>query len=332
MVAWMLYVTAAGCATGLAAVLSERGLRHLGRPVRWSWAGAMGATIGLPAVVGWVGGVTGSRPAALAEPSTWSRIPAELASATTDAVLLAAWIIASLMLLGNVRLSAWTLRRNERSWRSGSVGGRRVLWSRGFGPGVIGATRPRIVLPEWVLDSAPSLKRLILTHEMEHARSRDTRLLLAGVALVILVPWCIPLWWQLHRLRGAIETDCDARVLAATPDPRGYANALVTVAGRRTHSLRPVATLAPGRGELARRIHLITAGARNRSKLAGLALLATAAGVLLGLSSVPAPAPPSPNLSFRVEGSDWSKAVLPREAFVVLSVEGEDPDVKTPED
>ncbi|UUZ52386.1 hypothetical protein LP419_22985 [Massilia sp. H-1] len=45
--------------------------------------------------------------------------------------------------------------------------------------------------------------------------ARDPQLL--GLALLVLVamPWNLPMWWQLRRLRHAIEVDCDARVLAA---------------------------------------------------------------------------------------------------------------------
>lgn len=337
MVAWVVYLTGMGTAAGLAGLLAERGLRHLGRPVRGVWISAMAATIGLPMViafgVGGSGGLAGaaSRPGAaapgvLAGSSTWSWIPAGLGSPAMDLVLLAGWLTASLVLLGNVRLSAWTLRRNERSWRSGSIGDERVLLSRGFGPGVIGAGRPRIVLPHWVVESAPSLRRLILLHEIEHMRARDTRLLLVGVAVVMLVPWCAPLWWQLHRLRRAVETDCDARVLAATGDPRGYAHALVSVAGGETGGLLPVATLAPRRGELEDRIHLITAGSRERSKRVGLGLLLAAAVVVVGLSGIPVPEPPSPNLEFELEPGSWSKTEIPREATVILSIRAVDPE------
>lgn len=312
MVAWLLYLTGVGAVIGLAGLLAERGLRHLGRPVRWVWLCAMVATIGWAA------------PAGVAGSSSWSWIPAGLGSPGIDMLLLAAWITVSLVLLGNVRLAAWTVRRNERSWRRVRMGGEEVLMSRGFGPGVIGAARPRIVLPEWVRQSSPSLERLILVHEIEHMRTRDTTLLLAGVIPVLLVPWCMPLWWQLHRLRRAIETDCDARVLSATADPRGYANALLAVAGRGTRSLMPVATLAPGRGELERRIRLIT-GTGSRSRRMGLGLVVSAVLLLVAVWGAPVPAPPNPNLEFRFEPPSWSATEIPREAAVILSIHGEDP-------
>lgn len=323
MAVWMLHLAMVGGVVGAAGLLAERGLRRLGRPVRWAWVAAMIATVGLPfglAVVGsGAGSVAGSGVGGLVEP-IWRGVPDWLATSTADTVLLTAWVGSSLVLLTSLRLSAWTLRRNERSWRVGRVAGERTLVSAGFGPGVIGASRPRMVLPEWVLDAAPSLRRLVVLHELEHVRAGDTRLLLAGVIAVTLVPWCLPLWWQLHRLRGAIETDCDVRVLAGVAEAGEYAHVLVEIAGRRTRGFQPVPALAPRRAELERRIHLIT-GVRERSRLAGAGLIAAALLVLVGLGAVPAPAPPTLGLDVRFSLRQRPPVELPREATVILRVE-----------
>jgi beta-lactamase regulating signal transducer with metallopeptidase domain len=125
-------------------------------------------------------------------------------------------------------------------------------------------------------------------------RARDTALLLAGVIVVALVPWCLPLWWQLHRLRDAIETDCDARVLEAA-DPGEYASALLAVAGSGASRRPPlpVTALGPRRGELERRIRLITAGSRGRSRARGLVLVAGAMAAVAGAALLPVPDLPS---------------------------------------
>jgi bla regulator protein blaR1 len=294
---WMLYLTGVGGVLGLACLLVERGLRHLGRPVRMVWASAMGATVLL--------GLSG----------TWSQVSGGSAASTAERTMLILWAAASLVLLTNLRISAWTLRRNERFWRPDRVGGQEVLVSSGIGPGVVGAVRPRVVLPQWVLDSEASLRRLVVVHEAEHVRAGDTRLLLGGLVLAGLVPWCLPLWWQLHRLREAIETDCDARVLAATGDPRGYAGVLVAIAGRRAQDTLPIAALAPRAAELKRRIRFITTRAGDRSILAGLGWLAMAAVMLLGLGALPVPAPRGPTI-------DAAPAAYhsPREAIIIFSV------------
>lgn len=284
MAAWMIYLTAVGCVAGVSGVLTEAGLRRLGRPVRWAWAGAMVMTVTLPFLATGGRAVTGH---------VWSAIPAAGASSGADVILIGVWVTMSLILLANVRLSTWTVRRNERSWRRSRLGNHDMAISSGFGPGVIGARRPRIVLPEWVLDAAPSLRSLIVRHEAEHARAGDTGLLLGAVVLVTLMPWCLPLWWQLHRLRGAIEVDCDARVVAATNRPAEYARALVEVAGRRSRGLLPVPALGPRSGELERRIRLITAGPPAPSPLPGAGLLAGAAILVLAVASMATPTPPA---------------------------------------
>lgn len=298
MAVWLLYATAVGSVLGLAAMVAERGLRHQGLPVRGVWLGAMVATVCVPVVA--------------AVSAGW-----RVGSSTVDPLVLVGWAALSLAMLANVRLALWTVRRNERSWRTDRVEGEGVLVSTGFGPGVVGASRPRVVLPRWVVDSAPSLRRLIVLHEREHVRAADTRLLLAGLVLAALLPWCLPVWWQLHRLRAAVETDCDARVVSATGDPRGYASALVAVAGRRTRDLLPIPALAPRPAELRQRIRLITAVPGDRSRLRGLGLLALALTLALGVAAVPLPAPGSVGVDAASPAAD-----APREAIIIFSVTG----------
>ena len=316
MAAWMVYVTGVGAVVGAAAVLLERGLHRLGRPVRWVWLAALTGTGSIPVAALIFG--TGE--------AGWS-VPAVAVPAAAETVFVVGWVTATLMLLANLRLSAWTLRRNRRAWRDARVDGHRAVVSAGFGPGVIGVARPRIVLPEWVLESDPSVRRLVLAHEAEHVRAGDTRLLLAGLLLASLVPWCLPAWWQLHRLRAAMETDCDARVLRGPAGRREYANALVAVAGRSRTGL-PVPALAPRRAELERRIRIITSSG-PRSRAATLGLFVGAVALALGLARVPAPPPPSmPALpAFRLANPLLSSDA-PRRATVILSVQPETRDAR----
>lgn len=307
MVAWLLYATATGVGICVAGLLAERGLRCLGRPARWVWAVAMVATVGVPLAA--VVAVEHGALLATAPASGW------------DTLILIAWAAVSLVTLASVRLSLWTVRRNARSWRPGTVDGESVLVSTSFGPGVIGARRPRIVLPVWVEGTPEWLRRLVVRHEAEHMRAGDTKLLLGGVVVVALVPWLLPLWWQLHRLRAAVESDCDARVLA-TADRRAYANALVAIAGRPTRRLLPVPTLAPRATELERRLRLITGTGGPRK--VGLALAGLALAVLLALGSVPAPAAlPAPLIPTLNVAAPTSSFEQPREARVFLSVQPE---------
>jgi bla regulator protein blaR1 len=298
MVVWLLYATTSGCLLGLAGLLAERGLRNLGRPVRLVWVVALALTVLLPL------------------PALWSRLGGVLGGPTLDLLLVVGWAALSLVVMAALRLSGWTLRRNARSWSTREVDGERVDVSAGFGPGVVGIWRPRIVLPRWVVDSEAPLRRLVVLHELEHVRARDSRLLLAGLVLVALVPWCLPLWWQLHRLRMAVEMDCDGRVLAAMAAPRDYARALVAVAGRRTRDLSAVPALAPGAGELERRIRLITAGPAAGSRWGGAALLSGAAALAVAVGALPVPVPASPP----VPEAEAPAADSPREAIIIFSI------------
>ncbi|UUZ46788.1 hypothetical protein LP420_23520 [Massilia sp. B-10] len=73
------------------------------------------------------------------------------------------------------------------------------------------------MLPLWLTQSQAQQQALVMAHESSHMAARDPQLL--GLALLVLVamPWNLPMWWQLRRLRHAIEVDCDARVLACLP-------------------------------------------------------------------------------------------------------------------
>jgi TonB family protein len=156
---------------------------------------------------------------------------------------------------------------------------------------VVGFLRPEIVLPAWVLDWDPALRRLIVAHEREHVRAGDGRLLLAGLLLLCAAPWNLALWWQWRRLKQAVETDCDRRVLAAAPDVRRYGRLLLEVAERTKRHALPMAAFAESRSTLERRIRMMTSRqVRNRAgwTLAVAVSLVAAPAALLAL---PAPEP-----------------------------------------
>ena len=82
--------------------------------------------------------------------------------------------------------------------------------------------RPVVVVPRWLLDMTETERGLMLRHEDEHRAAGDSRLVAAAVAALVLVPWNVPLWWVIARLRVALEIDCDRRVLKAEPEVRPY--------------------------------------------------------------------------------------------------------------
>lgn len=303
MAGWMLYAVGSAAALAAMAWLAERGLVLLERPARWLWLGVMSASVAWPFVSSRVLGALPGGPGGEAGPAgpeigpgaalAWPTGRAELLSGVSDALLVGAWCLASFLLLGVLLLSAETLKGDRRRWRSDTVAGERVFLSAWLGPAVVGAVHPRIVLPGWVLDLDERSQRLIVLHEREHVRAGDGRLLLGGLLLLVLLPWCLPLWWQFHRLRQAIETDCDARVLRIGVRAVDYAHALIAVARRRRRVALPLAALAPSKATLERRLRLIVSVASPGAERLGRALLATAALLSLGAAYVPAPHPPS---------------------------------------
>jgi len=86
----------------------------------------------------------------------------------------------------------------------------------------------------WAMGMHPREQELMLRHDTEHCKAGDARLIGAALLLRILLPWNVPLWWQVHRLRAAIEIDCDRRVVHRSADVKRYAALLVEIGARRT--------------------------------------------------------------------------------------------------
>ena len=89
----------------------------------------------------------------------------------------------------------------------------------------------------------------------------------AALLVAMLLPWNLPIWWQLRRLRFAMEVDCDARVVRAGRSPSTYSAVLLSVA---TH-LIPLRVAAAGLSEsgssLEKRIRIMHAPLRKRWRL-----------------------------------------------------------------
>lgn len=301
MAVWMSFAVLVAALLSIVGLLAERGLALLGRPVRWLWLAVMVASAGLPFVPeGEIGAPAASGGVAVsADPAAsfdGAGGPAagwmELMTAVPDSALLATWCLASATVLIVLLLSAETLRQAGRRWRVGTVAGERVHLSDRIGPAVFGITNARIVLPEWMLAMDESIQRLIVRHEREHLRTGDHYLLPAALSLIVLLPWCLPLWWQFHRLRSAVETDCDSRILRSDASARAYAHALVAVAGRRRRSVFPLPTVSRSGALLERRIRRIVAPPSGRAWVAP-ACIGAATVVAVGAAFIPAPSPPA---------------------------------------
>ncbi|WP_139174304.1 M56 family metallopeptidase [Janthinobacterium lividum] len=188
-----------------AAWRAERLLQRRGRTTRWLWLAAIAASVILPQA--WLPGVLAAMPA------------------TQSQLKLGWFVLSSGMLMLLVLRSVWLLS-HQRRWQKTTLLGTPVYLSGGIGPCVAGLLRPRIVMPVWLQLIPPRQQALLLAHAQCRLAARDPQLLALAYALIVLMPWNLPLWWQLHRLRFAIEVDCDARMLAHGHALRDYATVL----------------------------------------------------------------------------------------------------------
>lgn len=245
---WMLSAVLLGSAVLASAALLEPRLRT-GR--RALWAAAILSALLLPVVALLLPPLPSGRGVAVAIGPIRPIMDVQgtpLGAAVLDSagrpelgtLLAVGWGVGSLLLLCVLASGILWTRRNRRTWRPRTVDGMQVLVSRAVGPAVVGLRRARIVVPEWVPELPEADRRLILAHEAEHVRARDPALLVAGFVAAALVPWNPGLWWGLRRLRDAVETDCDARVLArGLGAPARYARLLLE-AGARAAGVVPV--------------------------------------------------------------------------------------------
>lgn len=264
----------------------ERAVRYFAFPTRWIWGGAMAGSVGYLLV-------------AVLRPRTVSA-PLETASATPLDVLLAplivtitgfvdptpagvgldtilgvGWVVLTLFVVAVLGRAHLKLRSDRSTWTPSELDGRDVLVSEDLGPGVVGWIRSVIVMPRWAFRMPAQERELMLQHEGEHCHAGDMRL--AGIAILLLaaLPWNVALWWQIHRLRLAIEIDCDRRVLRRSMDVKRYATLLVEIGARGTATKLSALAFARPIPSIERRILAMTdKGDPRYMRTVGLALLA----------------------------------------------------------
>lgn len=149
-----------------------------------------------------------------------------------------------------------------------------------MGPALVGAWRPRIVIPaDFEHRYEPAERSLILTHEAMHARRFDGWWCLFGQAVASLF-WFHPLaWWGLRALRQDLELACDAAVLRAIDAPRAlYARTMLKT--QATGVLLPVGCSWSSRHPITERIVMLKrtqpGHARRLAGRVSVALLAAA--------------------------------------------------------
>jgi hypothetical protein len=301
---WLLGALAAGLLLSIAAVAAERVAGWFRLPRRWIWAAAMGASLLIPAVTLLAPGTlprllipVPRRAAPLPHPA--AAVPGLAATAEPEApppsrlpaAFAALWLAASLGTLGTF---AWAVRRVRRACGPcvpRRVHGERVLLAERMGPAVVGLLDPHIVLPRWALEVPEGELRLILRHEREHVDAGDHWLLAFATLAVALLPWSAALWWQHRRLRLAVETDCDARVLARGASRGHYGRMLLDMASRPLLAASPALAWGGRPSHLERRIQAMTTQPPRHRVLRALPLAGMAAIVAAAACGVAADAP-----------------------------------------
>ena len=305
----MAYVVLIAAGVAACAVVLEAILRGRGAGARWVWVLAMGFTIAATLY-------------AMVAPRSIEEVPAEHAimasnllapnaegvplvsslgsvSATerliegADLLLPAAWLVATLVLLVALGVGQRRFRMERRAAREANVGGHDVLLTENLGPAVAGVRRPVVFVPRWVLALDDGSQRLLLAHEMEHVKRRDTSLLLFGAVTAALTPWNPVVWWMVRRLRLAVEQDCDARVLATYPGVRRYADLLLMAASRHGLTARLLAAhFGEHTSDLLRRIEAMTSKSISLRKVVGAGFVA--AVLVVAACEAPRPDPVAP--------------------------------------
>jgi hypothetical protein len=325
----MVYTTAISLILGLAALAIERVLVLAMWPRRWLWLACMTLSLGGSAILSQVtpvapapapaaaiaGVVVASQGLALPRtavppPQRWSPTALIPSRPVLETYARRAWLATSVLLLGLYLLGALRLISARRRWPRQVLGRYTVLVSHNVGPAVFGALRPTIVVPHWLLEQPAARREAALLHEEQHVAAHDPGLLLAVLLLLALTAWNLPLWWQLHRLRLAIEVDCDGRVLRTGIERRHYLDTLLCInqhAGK-----MPLGAIASvGRAsQLEQRVRAMTTGRPRHFRLwmagwaaAAIPLLVVAAQLDPPLSA-PASAAPHAHLGVAVGDFD----------------------------
>jgi hypothetical protein len=307
--AWMAYALVIAALVSVAALIGERItiLRRL--PSRWLWVSALLASLCVPVLFAWNGARLGDQPAttliALAaqdRPPVYERSPIAWVGGdsavvarrvTSDAWLLAGWAAMSALALATLTIGWVQLRRRLGSAVADEISAVSVTISDDVGPAVVGIVRPRIVVPRWLQHQDVETQGIVIAHEREHLRAQDIRVLGGALLVAVLLPWNLPVWWQLRRLRLAMEVDCDARVLRGGQSRSTYSAVLLNVA---TH-LVPLRAAAAGLSEsgssLERRIRIMHAPVRTRWKLLAAGLGACSVALIAVAANVTPPPAPS---------------------------------------
>lgn len=306
--AMILYLLTISLLLVLAAAVAEWLLVRLGRPTRWVWSQVMLLCVVLPLLPVRPTAEVSLEPvaitAALALPAGGEPARESVVAAALDFSVDRTWLVLASGVTGSLLLIGWALLANRsRRWPEATLDGTTVLRAPATGPAVVGFFRPRIVVPEWAFELPPEQRRMLLAHEQHHIDARDPLLLLGSALVVVAMPWNPLLWLALHRLRAAIEVDCDRRVLAGGEDADSYARCLIdSVALSAGGAIPAVGSLSLSSTHLERRVALMLHPHRAR-RLTALVVVLLAAGLVTSAfrATPPVAAQPASHEAIEVE-------------------------------
>ena len=312
MLAWILYVIMVSTLLSLGAFAAERAARLKRIGTRWIWLTAIVASLVIPTLVSSVaiqlpnvlGEPVANKIVVLRQATTLTLSPAvwftgepEPASwRTADLTIRQIWTWVSVAMLLALIASGIHLALRKRRWRDETLTGAPVLLTEDVGPAVVGLLRPCIAIPVWVKSASLQHQVAVIAHEQSHLEARDPQLFTLALFLLVFMPWNLPLWWQLRRLRHAIEIDCDARVLKGGVDPAHYGETLIVVCERQSAYVGAVAAMSESKSFLEERIeHMIRKPVRWRrlgaATLASLSIALTAVAAQVSPPNADTPAP-----------------------------------------
>ena len=283
----VLYVNAITALLCIVVMLVERVL-PADWPRRWLWCGALAISVALPGYYrthhNWSVAQIPSETSA--DATWWSRVDA------FDSTVQKVWLVSSVLLIAwglanAIRVAIIVRNARRQSLGSSNVDEMPVFVTDLTGPATVGLLRTRVLVPRWVLALPRTQRRYVLRHEDEHRKAHDARLLFVASLALILMPWNLALWWQLRRLRLAVEMDCDSRVVGALGDARAYGELLLKVAQASSRGPRLQPALL-GVGMLERRLTQLVAPAPLK-QIQRFLLPAVASGLLFVVLKMPHP-------------------------------------------
>ena len=268
----ILYVIAVGTLLGYAGLLVER-VAATRAQRRWVWCGVIALSMVVPGFYrvqhNWSitktfeqqaahppGHALASASRTALDPGLWAEIQ------SYDTVINTLWLYFSGMLIvfgvangGRVwRLVSVSRKRQGETAAPATVDGVPVVVTDTLGPATVGLWRSRVLVPRWVLALPVAQRRYVIRHEAEHRNAHDAGLIFLASLPLLLMPWNLAFWWQLRRLRLAVEMDCDDRVVAALGNPTAYGGLLLKVAEASSHGPRLQPAFLGGMGSLERRL------------------------------------------------------------------------------